>query len=660
MANVLRLKPWLTITISTLSAAGLALAVLRLGSVAAQTTGCSLPASQPHHLVLSNDLGLAAWSPDSKRVGFVSQRIHGNEQIPMINIINADGSSPSNLVSDGAFPAWSPDGKQIAYLAHPDNHPELYRINADGSGAERLTVAQTDVAWPTWSPDGKYIAYISAPAGIVSILDLQTREVIMVTSSKANNYPMAWSPDSQRLLFISRRSGYFEINLVSADGSRLATLTGNGIMPVWSPDGRQIAYVAATNPIAPGEAIYRMAADGSNPMKLVDNGLFPSWSPDGRLIAFVANQNDGTSTIAVMNADGTGLAKLAGQEGIPLWSPDGKTLLLVQQLPFAAQTRSLSRIHVDGSGLHVLTDGTFSGLPLAPSPVYSPDRQQIAFLIVDHLCVSNANGTGAHLLSEQASSPTWTADGKFIVFVNSPPPNMTEAGVLHIPATVDIVAADGTQRRTIIGESNNAPPKVYLPLDVHAAALSPDGTQLVIEASDPYRRINDMHGDSAAGPSAIYRFDADGSNPVRLADGSAPVWSPNSQQIAFVDNDGIYVMDRNGANRHPLAAHGDTQNDRPVWSPDGRHIAFESGRSPMQTIEIMDANGANEHRVTGDRATESAPAWLPDSRHLVFSSDRDGTVESYVIAIDGTDLKHFTLMENAYGKEISDDGTASP
>ena len=95
------------------------------------------------------------WSPDGKRIAFVSNR-DGNDEV---YVMNANGSGQRNISNDGAqdnSPAWSPDSSQIAFVSKRDGSKEVYVVSADGSGsAKRLTTAPdklSDNYDPIWAP----------------------------------------------------------------------------------------------------------------------------------------------------------------------------------------------------------------------------------------------------------------------------------------------------------------------------------------------------------------------------------------------------------------------------------------------------------------------------------------------------------------------------
>jgi len=242
-----------------------------------------------------------AWSQDGPEIVFLRS---GD-----IYVMNADGSEQRNLTRNAASDsdaAWSPDGKQIAFVRERGGGAEIYVMNADGSGQRNLTRNAAPDSDPAWSPDGRRIAF------------------------------------ARKIAFVGGVGGNFEIFVMNADGSgrrRLTRSAERDDAPAWSPDGRKIAYERRSGSGGGGHAwewfvVYVVNADGSSqPRGLSPGGepqqdraaraARPLWSPDGRMIAFLS-ASDGNYDVYVMNADGSGLTNVTrsgANESSFAWSP---------------------------------------------------------------------------------------------------------------------------------------------------------------------------------------------------------------------------------------------------------------------------------------------------------------------------------------------------
>ena len=112
-------------------------------------------------LFVSKIMGAAkpVWSPDGKTIAFEMWSIKDDvpEKCLGIYTIDASGGKPRPIVKgDAREPFWSPDGSALVYtLARPDGDRDIWRMNADGTGAVNLTNGKGDNSSPVWSPARK-------------------------------------------------------------------------------------------------------------------------------------------------------------------------------------------------------------------------------------------------------------------------------------------------------------------------------------------------------------------------------------------------------------------------------------------------------------------------------------------------------------------------
>jgi Tol biopolymer transport system component len=235
------------------------------------------------------------------------------------------------------------------------NQSEVYSINVDGSGETRLTESPGLDGFPAWSPDGERIAFISDRDGNWEIYtmdaDGSNQRRLTRTPEEDEGFP-AFSPDGEEIAYVTNPIDNPAIHVMNADGSGGERLT-SGNWPTWSPDGARISYTSYAN----GERIHVIDADGSDTRRLAGNAgdSEGAYSPDGEKIAFMSPNDD--EDIYVMNADGSGRTRLTddvpgNDHWPPTWSPDSTRIAFTSDGP---QGSDIYAMNADGSGLTKVT-----------------------------------------------------------------------------------------------------------------------------------------------------------------------------------------------------------------------------------------------------------------------------------------------------------------
>lgn len=135
-------------------------------------------------------------------------------------------------------PSWSPDCSQIAFTSGRSGGPQIYVMNADGSGQRRLTYQGSYNTQPTWSPKGKLIGFSARDErGAYDIFTVSLEgNIERLTQDQGNNSDPEFSPDGRYLAFISDRGGKGKrVWIMTADGEVQNAITkGSGYQsPAW-------------------------------------------------------------------------------------------------------------------------------------------------------------------------------------------------------------------------------------------------------------------------------------------------------------------------------------------------------------------------------------------------------------------------------------------
>jgi TolB protein len=275
-------------------------------------------------------------SPDSKQLVFQSNR-SGSNQLYVMDLESKQTRDLTSMELGAETPVFSPDGENIVFAAYVDEgNNDVFVMKKDGSDIKRLTFGPGYDGHPHWSADGTRIVF---------------------NSDRTTPDPTA--------SWVER---WHEIFSIKTDGSGLRQHTRCQAVctyPSLSPDGEKVLYRKVINTsgfnwglrsIEKNSEIFIAAADGSNETNLTNNAAFDGWpvfSPDGKQIAFASNRTGPalTGQIWLVNADGSDLRQISHgpwSHAQPAWSYDGKSIYAYQLKETATdEFGSIVRIAID-------------------------------------------------------------------------------------------------------------------------------------------------------------------------------------------------------------------------------------------------------------------------------------------------------------------------
>jgi dipeptidyl aminopeptidase/acylaminoacyl peptidase len=257
------------------------------------------------------------WSPDGKFLAFTSKRgDNKSSQVYLLNRMGGEGQRLTETVQDVDDFAWSADSKRLVLVLRdpsPDELDEAAAKNKSDSGdSKEKPKTPHPIVVDRYEYKADEIGYLDRRRAHLYVFDIATKTMTQVTSGDYDDAEPAWSPDGKSLAFSSNRSQpdpdrTYDSNIwvVAADntdkGAHLTQITtnpGSDEHPVWSPDGRSIAYVTQLEPKLSEYSTHHLAispaAGGSAKVltaTLDRNVEHPQFSPDGQSIYFMADDD---------------------------------------------------------------------------------------------------------------------------------------------------------------------------------------------------------------------------------------------------------------------------------------------------------------------------------------------------------------------------------
>lgn len=402
------------------------------------------------------------------------------------------------------------------------------------------------------------------------------------------------------------------------------TNLGEKYAPALSRDGQRLAFVWDGG-VGPYFNLYVKVIGTEESLQLTKQASLdfsPVWSPDGRYIAFCRILKGATGIYIIPSLGGaerrvrnTLWDDQEFQEAFRFahrlsWSPDGK-FLAYSDRPSRSEAASIFLLSLDSFDVRRLTSAPQSRGDF--SPEFSPDGLTLAFARdtqgVESIYVTPVSGGKEERLTSDTKQKwglTWTTDGREVVF--------SDVGWLW-----KVSLRGGEPERLQFGQDGVDP--------------SIGGNRLVYVRHRSNKNIWKRDLNSLIPTSAAQRLISS----TRMESG--PQFSPDGREIAFESTRSgayeVWLCGSDGTNLRQLTHFGPSVTGAPRWSPDGQQIAFDSRPAGNPDIFVIDSQGGPPRKLTSEASSEVLPSWSRDGRWIYFASDRTGGWEVWKMPSTG-------------------------
>jgi Tol biopolymer transport system component len=497
---------------------------------------------------------------------------------------------------DAGHPRLSSDGTQVVFdSAEPGpggvgSQRDLWLVRADGTGLRRLTNTAANETDPAFSPDGTELAYAGDQGGTSQIYrqPLAGGLAVQLTTAGAATQP-AWNPVQANLIAYSEDAGAGRrLRLIDGDTAGIAVLGGTAetvpsFSPAWQPDGDTLLFVSANDNVDQVLQVDTSAGVPvtAQPQLLLDEDRgddSPTWLSGQLVVARTTSADQTTADLQDVLPDGT--------------DPRDLGLSVLHEDPGAATDANL--LFTPNPGFD----------PWLERQNYSPDGTRIAVTRfetvggqrIERIWLANPDGSGAAPMplsdrkpGDWETDPSWSPDGRFIVFTRQSPGSVTGG-----PAT-RIFIADVTT-----GQVTGALPGSDPTLDDAQPVYSSDGATIA------FTRVANIGGSLANKHIWLTSATALGSQRDLTAAvcgagcpviDDSPAFSPDDKQITFNrKNDAVLAVSPDGTGCTVLLPAGQSSCAGTITAPTG----------PFQPRDVAYSPDGSQLMLTTRRAAATA------------------------------------------------------
>jgi eukaryotic-like serine/threonine-protein kinase len=528
----------------------------------------------------------------------------------------------SLVILAGAFGArrWVPAGRGRLDL----QSMQIRKLTDNGS--------VTDVAL---SPEGRSVVYARRDGEKQGLWlrEVASRSDIQILRPENVSYHgLTFSPDGNFVYFVRTdpNDPFFKyLFVMPTQGGALRKLFTDVDSPVsFSPDGRRFAYercIASQNQIdvrvanTDGRGDGELATIPNTSCFMYQSGI--SWSPDGQILV-TPLKHFGQPARWVLHALSVGggidkeLYSTTNGLGRPVWLPEGDALLLSQYDDAAHRGQLWTISYPSGKAQRLTNDLNDYETPLDMTRNGNALASVASTGIANVWLFPGVEATYGHQITS----------GNLFMFDVAPSPDGRVLST-SVDGTVWVTSAEGGQRSTFGTVPN-------------AGWLTPCGGRLVLASFGP-------------GVVNLMRLDADGSNRVKLANGSlwSPACSPDGRFVFYVTEDSpqkIWRLSIEGGTATQVAdILGDDICGRLSVSPNGQYVAYPYSRytspaGPGWSLAVIAVAGGPPLKTFNVPAGVSGPRWSPSGNGLQYLLTREGTTNLWEQPLNGGEAKQLT------------------
>lgn len=235
-----------------------------------------------------------------------------NRRITQIYLISVDGGEPKQLTNapqSSSGPRWSPDGKRLAFVSARDGSPQVWTIDIATSEQKKVTNISTGASDPVWSPDGRMIAFVSDIYPECTTDDCNRKREEQAESSKVKakvadrllyRHWVSWKEGKRTHIFVASVDGGAARDMTPGDYDAPPFSLGGPSDYAFSPDSKELVFARNTDKVEATSTngdLFIVPVTGGTPERITAKNqaadLSPVYSPDGRYIAYRAQSRPG-------------------------------------------------------------------------------------------------------------------------------------------------------------------------------------------------------------------------------------------------------------------------------------------------------------------------------------------------------------------------------